>query len=51
MEALGDFREWLVEIREDNANRLPVQRNGNAKRRADGSTIFGPFRLEVQKAF
>ncbi len=49
MEALGDFREWLVETRENNANRLPVRRNGNAKRRADGSTVFGPFRLEVRK--
>ena len=49
MEALFDFREWLIEMREDNANRLPVRRNGNAKQRADGSRVYGPFKLEVRK--
>ena len=49
MEMLFDFREWLIELREDNRNRLPVRRNGNAKRRDDGSLVFGPFTLEVRK--
>ena len=49
MEALFDFREWLIEMREDNANRLPVRRNGNEKQRADGSRVYGPFKLEVRK--
>ena len=49
MEALFDFREWLIEIREDNANRLPVRRNGDVKTRDDGSRVFGPFTLEVRR--
>lgn len=49
MEMLFDFREWLIELREDNRNRLPVRRNGNAKRRDDGSLVFGPFTLEVRR--
>lgn len=48
MEALFDFREWLIELRENSANRLPVRRNGNAKQRNDGSRVFGPFTLEVR---
>ncbi len=49
MEALFDFREWLITLREDNANRLPVRRNGNARYRDDGSRVFGPFTLEVRR--
>ena len=49
MEALFDFREWLITLREDDDNRLPVRRNGNAKQRDDGSRVYGPFRLEVRK--
>ncbi len=49
MEALFDFREWLIEIREDDANRLPVRRNGDVKTRDDGSRVFGPFTLEVRR--
>lgn len=49
MEALFNFREWLLELREDNSKRLPVRRDGNAKQRDDGSPVFGPFRLDVRK--
>ncbi len=49
MEALFDFREWLITLREDNANRLPVRRNGNARYRDDGSRVFGPFTLAVRR--
>ena len=49
MEKLFKFREWLVSIREDNANRLPVRRDGNPRNRADGSQIFGPFTIEVRR--
>ena len=47
--ALFDFREWLVALREDNTNRLPVRRTGNARFRDDGSRVFGPFTLEVRQ--
>lgn len=49
MEALSDFREWLVAIRENNANRLPVRRDGNPRKRDDGSQVFGPFTLQMRK--
>lgn len=49
MEALFDFREWLIALREDNNNRLPVRRDGNAKQRDDGSLVFGPFTLAVRR--
>lgn len=50
LEALFRFREWLIELREDNANRLPVRRDGRTKTRDDGSRVFGPFRLEVRQS-
>ena len=49
MEALFNFREWLLELRENDSNRLPVRRNGNAKQRDDGSRVYGPFKLDVRK--
>ncbi len=49
MEALFDFREWLIALREDDANRLPIRRDGYVKRRGDGSRVYGPFRLEVRR--
>ena len=49
MEALFNFREWLIELREDEGNRLSVRRDGNAKQRDDGSPVFGPFKLDVRK--
>lgn len=48
MERLSDFREWLIELREQDHNRLPVRRDGNHRSRADGSPVLGPFRLEVR---
>ncbi len=50
LETLADFREWLIELREDNRNRLPVRRDGRTKLRGDGSRVMGPFRLEVREA-
>ena len=49
MEALFDFREWLIALRENNANRLPIRRNGNWKIRSDGSPVYGPFTLEIRR--
>ena len=48
LEALSDFRDWLVELREDDRNRLRVRRNGYAKVRADGSLVMGPFTIDVR---
>ena len=50
LEALADFREWLIALREDNRNRLPVRRDGRTKLRDDGTRVFGPFTLEVRQA-
>lgn len=48
LEALADFREWLIELREDNDKRMEVRRDGNTKRRSDGSLVYGPFKLQVR---
>ena len=50
LEAFADFRDWLIELREDNRNRLPVRRDGRTKLREDGTRVFGPFTLEVRQA-
>ena len=50
LEALAEFREWLIELREDNRNRLPVRRDGRTRFRDDGTRVYGPFRLEVREA-
>lgn len=47
--ALYDFREWLVELRENDSNRQRVRRNGQTKIRADGTYVMGPFTLDVRK--
>ncbi len=47
--SLYDFREWLIKLREDDLNRLPVRRDGNPRTRADGSQVFGPFTLPVRR--
>ena len=49
MAAMADFREWLISLREDNANRMPVRRDGNPRYRADGSRVYGPFTLKVRR--
>ena len=49
LEALAEFREWLIALREDDANRLPVRRDGSHKFRADGSRVRGPFRLDMRQ--
>lgn len=49
LEMLFDFRVELMELREDNENRLPVRRNGRTKIRDDGTRVYGPFKLEVRR--
>ena len=49
LEALAEFREWLLELREGSDNRLPVRRDGKTKLRVDGSLVLGPFNLEVRE--
>ena len=50
LEAFAEFREWLIELREDSRNRLPVRRDGRTKLREDGTRVFGPFTLEIRAA-
>ena len=50
LEAFAAFREWLIELRGDDGNRLPVLADGSTKRRDDGTLVRGPFRLEVRQA-
>ena len=46
---LYDFREWLIQLREEDSNRLPVRRDGNPRNRSDGSKVYGPFTLQVRR--
>ena len=48
-EHLFDFREWLVELRENDSNRQRVRRDGNFRKRSNGTLVRGPFRIEVRK--
>jgi len=48
-EALYNFREWLVELRENDSNRQRIRRNGVSKVRADGTIVMGPFTLGVRR--
>lgn len=49
LEPLMDFRNWLLELRENEENRLPFRRDGAMKHREDGSRVWGPFRMEVRR--
>ncbi len=49
LSSLFDFREWLIDLRENNENRKNIRRDGNARYRMDGSTVMGPFKLEIRK--
>ena len=49
LEALAEFREWLIELREDDANRMTVRRDGKIKLRTNGKIVMGPFRFEARE--
>ena len=49
-EPLLEFRNWLIELRENTDNRMPIRRNGKAEFRSNGNRIYGPFLLNVRKA-
>ncbi|MGI9305846.1 MAG: DNA phosphorothioation system sulfurtransferase DndC [Gammaproteobacteria bacterium] len=49
LEALQNFRERLVELREDENNRMPMRRNGSSKYREDGSRVRGPFIMKIRR--
>ncbi len=50
---LGLLRDWLIELRENPANRMEVRRDGRERfrRNKEGNLdrVYGPFRLEVRK--
>ena len=48
LELLYNFRETLIELREDNDNRLPVRRDGRMKIRPNKKLVYGPFTLAVR---
>ena len=49
LEMLFEFRQELINLREDNSNRMSIRRNGQTKIRSDGSLVYGPFTLEVRE--
>ena len=49
LEPLYDFREWLIELREKDTNRMPIRRNGSAQFRENGSRVRGPFKMEIRQ--
>ena len=48
-EPLFDFREMLLKLREDPANRKKERRNGEVRFRENGARVMGPFTLEVRE--
>ena len=49
LEALADFREWLITLREDDGKRMEVRRDGKIKLRTNGEIVMGPFRFEARE--
>lgn len=49
-EPLMDFRNWLLDLREDDNNRMPFRRDGATKQREDGSQVRGPFKMKIRQA-
>lgn len=50
LEPLLDFRDWIVELREDDKNRMPMRRDGTTKFRVDGSRVRGPFTMKIRQS-
>lgn len=48
-EPLLNFRDWIVKLREDDENRMPIRRDGSVRFRADGSRVRGPFTMDVRR--
>lgn len=48
-ERLFEFREWLMELRENPANRMKARRDGTYKTKKNGSPVLGPFSIDVRK--
>ncbi len=49
LEPLHDFREWILQLRENEKNRMPIRRNGETKFREDGTRVRGPFKMEIRR--
>ena len=49
LEPLYDFHKWLLNLRENDDNRISYRRDGTAKYRNDGSRVRGPFKMAVRR--
>ena len=47
--ALRDYRNWLIELRQDKRYRDSKRRNGTVYKKADGTFGLGPFTLEARQ--
>ena len=47
--ALRDYRNWLIELRQDKRYRDSKRRNGMVYKKADGTFGLGPFTLEARQ--
>ena len=47
--ALRDYRNWLIELRQDKRYRDSKRRNGTVYKKADGTFGLGPFTLETRQ--
>lgn len=47
--ALRDYRNWLLELRQDKRYRDSKRRNGTVYKKADGTFGLGPFTLEARQ--
>ena len=48
LKPLYDFRNWLIETRDDPENRLPINREGQIRYR-NGKLLLGPYRVRFRR--
>ena len=49
LEPLLDFRDWLIQLRENNENRMAVRRNGTTIYKKDNTRGKGPFKMDIRQ--
>lgn len=46
---MADFRDYIINLREDESTRWPFRRNGITKIKDSGKRVMGPFKIRVRQ--